>query len=765
MTQAIHKQANILPISLNPILSEILVLVFILLTSYLCISLYSYTPADPGFSQLKSDVEIYNSGGKIGAFIADVVLYILGYPGYILPLVLLSSCGILFYNQHHQKPLDYYQCGYHIGGILLIFLGCCNLSWLHYAANSWLPSTIKGGGGILGFVIGQWLETDLGYLGATLTSLVILLAGISLYTGLSWLWIIDTVGKYTLIGWSRVLHFASQFIGQQTEIVVARRARKERVQHIQKEKEVVEERPPVHIEPIISDFLPSERVIKEKQEPLFEDIENNTIPPIKLLDEPPEAKNHYSKEALEALSRKVELKLKDFGIEVEVMAVHPGPVVTRFELALSAGLKVSKISSLDTDLARSLAVSSVRVVEIIPGKPHVGLEIPNEHREIVILSEILSSNVYEDSKSPLTIALGKDINGAPVVTDLLKMTHVLVAGTTGSGKSVALNAFILSLLYKSTSKEVRIIMIDPKMLELSIYEGIPHLLTPVVTDMKEARNALNWCVAEMERRYKLMAGLGVRNLSGYNRKVQSIQGGGDCSIDEILKLDDHIQHNELEELPMIVIIIDELADMMMTVGKKVEELIARLAQKARASGIHLIIATQRPSVDVITGLIKANIPSRIAFQVSSKIDSRTILDQKGAESLLGHGDMLFLPIGSSIPNRIHGAFVSDEEVHKVVKHIKDNNQPDYNSSILSYDTDASDQNHSADGNEEADPLYEQAVQIVMETQRASISYIQRRLKVGYNRAARMIEDMENHGLVGTVNNSGNREVLVTQPEV
>ena len=529
-------------------------------------------------------------------------------------------------------------------------------------------------------------------------------------------------------------------------------------------------RKPPRIEPVIQKVEPSERVERERQVKLFDAPPDTELPPLNLLDEPRPHGDHYSESALEAMSRLVEMKLLDFGVEVEVVAVQPGPVITRFELQPGTGVKVSQISNLAKDLARALSAISVRVVEVIPGKTVVGLEIPNENRELVTLSEILRSSEYDQAPSPLTLALGKDIGGQPVVTDLAKMPHLLVAGTTGSGKSVAVNAMILSLLYKTLPKDVRLIMIDPKMLELSIYEGIPHLLTPVVTDMKEAANALRWCVGEMERRYKLMAALGVRNITSYNRKVREAIEAGEPIPDPLYKpeeaLDPEAPAPELEPLPFIVVIIDELADMMMVVGKKVEELIARLAQKARAAGVHLILATQRPSVDVITGLIKANIPTRIAFQVSSKIDSRTILDQPGAEQLLGHGDMLYMAPGTGLPTRVHGAFVDDAEVHRVVDHLKGVSEPDYLDEILQTTSDflpGGGGEGAGEDDAESDPLYDEAVRVVTETRRASISGVQRRLKIGYNRAARMIEQMEAAGIVGPQQSNGNREVLAPPP--
>jgi DNA segregation ATPase FtsK/SpoIIIE, S-DNA-T family len=543
---------------------------------------------------------------------------------------------------------------------------------------------------------------------------------------------------------------------------------------VREEQKKVAERKPPKIEAAAPKVEKSERVEKEKQVALFERSGSSALPALSLLDDPPARVGGYSAEALEAMSRLVELKLRDFGVEAEVVEVHPGPVITRFELRPAPGVKVAQISNLAKDLARALSAISVRVVEIIPGKSTMGLEIPNETREMVTLGEIIKSKAYDDMASPIALVLGKDIGGNPVVADLGRMPHLLVGGTTGSGKSTAVNAMVLSLLYKSTPEHVRLIMIDPKMLELSVYEGIPHLLAPVVTDMKQAANALRWCVAEMERRYQLMASAGVRNLAGYNRKVKDAADAG-TPIRDPLELKRLPPGGDLssvpfcEPLPFIVVIVDELADMMMIVGKKVEELIARLAQKARASGIHLILATQRPSVDVITGLIKANIPTRIAFQVSAKVDSRTILDQSGAESLLGHGDMLFLQPGTSHPVRVHGAFVSDQEVHKVAASLRTHAAPIYIDEILEGPSMAipglpGEEGEGGEGADaEQDPLYDEAVRIVTESRKASISGVQRRLKIGYNRAARMIEAMEAAGLVGPLNTNGSREVLAPPP--
>ncbi|MET0534764.1 MAG: DNA translocase FtsK, partial [Steroidobacter sp.] len=591
--------------------------------------------------------------------------------------------------------------------------------------------------------------------------------------GHSWIEVMDWTGRVTLRG----VDWLTGRISESREIKQGREVKEARQEIVREEQKRVAARPPPKIEPVVQKVEKSERVEKERQVALFEPPTSKELPALSLLDDAPAKVQGYSPEALEAMSRLVELKLRDFGVEAEVVAVHPGPVITRFELSLAAGVKVSQISNLAKDLARGLSAISVRVVEVIPGKPTVGLEIPNEKREIVSLGEIIKSKTYDEVTSPLALVLGKDISGAPMVADLARMPHLLVGGTTGSGKSTAVNAMVLSLLYKASAEHVRLIMIDPKMLELSVYEGIPHLLAPVVTDMKEAANALRWCVAEMERRYQLMAALGVRNLAGFNRKIKEAQEAKDPIRDPLLMkmLGPEGNANEvpfLEPLPFIVVIVDELADMMMIVGKKVEELIARLAQKARASGIHLILATQRPSVDVITGLIKANIPTRIAFQVSAKVDSRTILDQMGAEQLLGHGDMLFLQPGTSVPIRVHGAFVSDQEVHRVVGALKSASPPQYVNEILEGPSqpipglagEAGEGGGDGEGSDgEQDPLYDQAVRIVVESRKASISGVQRRLKIGYNRAARMIETMEAAGLVGPLQSNGSREVLAPPP--
>jgi len=732
--------------------------VFGAIALYLAVSLGSYSQTDPGWSHSGAVGSVQNVGGVAGAWFADVFLYLFGYFSYLFPIMVAYSGWLLFKGSKEVDAIPMSEFGLRAGGFVLTVTAGCGLATLHFGSPSALP---LNAGGILGAVIGSSLVAPFSFLGATLFLVALFLTGVTLFTGLSWLWLMDVTGRLSL-------EFAAlmrSWLGAVREKLSARKLKKQRETTVKTEVKRVEKRTPVRIEPVIKKVEVSKRVEQERQQKLFEGGSTDGLPPLAILDEAQHSGKGLSKEALEAMSRLVELKLLDFGVEVEVVAVHPGPVITRYEMQPGIGVKASKITNLAKDLARSLSAVSVRVVEVIPGKSVVGLEIPNEHREIVRLSEIVQSKQYDSSHSPLTLALGKDIAGLPVVTDLAKMPHLLVAGTTGSGKSVAVNAMILSMLFKSKPDDLRMIMIDPKMLELSIYEGIPHLLTPVVTDMKDAANALRWCVAEMDRRYKLMSALGVRNITGYNKKVKEAIDKGEPIPDplyELLSPED--EPPGLETLPFIVVVVDELADMMMVVGKKVEELIARLAQKARASGIHLLLATQRPSVDVLTGLIKANIPSRIAFQVSSKIDSRTILDHMGAEQLLGHGDMLYQPAGTSIPTRIHGAFVADHEVHNVVDSLKQLGEPDYIDEVLEGPaSDAGGDFMGMDAGDEADPLYDQAVQIVTESRRASVSGIQRRLKIGYNRAARMVEDMERAGVVSEMQSNGSREVLAPPP--
>lgn len=742
----------------------------LLVVLYLLLALVSYNPADPGWSHAgMANAHTANQGGRVGAWLADFSLSVIGIMAFAPPLLLATWTWQWARLSGAAKPttsvFDPWIRG--VGTVLLILSGCA-LGHLHLAPG---PQVMPGsGGGMLGSVIAEGLLPVIGKLATTSFALALFATGLTLATAVSWLRVFELTGAFTLMVIERSGEWALRF----KDWRAGRQAKEVRVDLREARKKEPRREPP-RIETFVAPIEKSDRAEREIQIPLFQNLSDGSLPPLALLTDPKPHGKGYSPEALEALSRQVEVKLKDFKVDVQVVGVYPGPVITRFELQPAPGVRASQISSLDKDIARGLSVVSVRVVEVIPGKSVVGLEIPNTNREIVFLKEILGSREYDKASSPLTLAMGKDIGGRPIVADVQKMPHVLVAGTTGSGKSVALNAMILSLLYKATADQVRIIMIDPKMLELSVYDGIPHLLCPVVTDMKEAANALRWCVAEMERRYKLMAAVGVRNLAGFNRKINDAQALGQPILDPLFNPAQALEYDQpapLGPLPNLVVVIDEFADMMMIVGKKVEELIARLAQKARAAGIHLILATQRPSVDVITGLIKANIPTRVAFQVSSKIDSRTILDQSGAEALLGHGDMLYLPPGTGMPERVHGAFVDDDEVHAVVAWLKENSSPpEYLDSVLEErqeladgrvigETGLPESAASADG---IDELYDMAVKIVTESRRASISSVQRRLKIGYNRAARMIEEMENSGIVSAPNHQGNREVLAAAP--
>ena len=723
----------------------------------LFIALSTYVTDDPGVSYVGNDSQVQNAVGNLGALVSDLLFNLFGVSSYLFVAIILYSGWSAYKDLKSQNLFDQGDLFMRVAGFILMLITSCALSTLHFSGEGYRESA----GGILGQVVGINLVLSMKILGATTLLFFTWLASISLFLNISWLKVIDEIGRYALFIWSIV----QSKIDDIKDKIEVRRKKAERKVVFDAEKKRIADKAPPKIEPIVPQLEKSTRAEKERQVPMFEPPNEGDLPNLSLLDDPPIQEKGYSEESLEAMSRLVELKLKDFGIEVEVVSVSPGPIITRFELDPAPGVKVNKISTLSKDLARSLSVVSVRIVEVIPGKSYIGLEIPNENRELVTLGEILKSKVYDEMASPLTLALGKDIGGNSVVADLSKMPHLLIAGTTGSGKSVAINAMILSLLYKASAEHVRLIMVDPKMLELSVYEGIPHLLTPVVTDMKEAANALRWCVAEMDRRYRLMAALGVRNIGGYNKKVKDAISDNNPIPDPLYKppeLSDNEEpanHPTLNTLPFIVIIIDELADMMMIVGKKTEELISRLAQKARASGIHMVLATQRPSVDVITGLIKANVPSRIAFQVSAKVDSRTILDQMGAETLLGHGDMLYLPPGTSVPTRVHGAFVADNEVHAVVDNLKGAGAPQYIEEIVQT-TETNISGIDEDSDAEKDVLYDQAVQIVIETKKASISGIQRRLKIGYNRAARMVESMEAAGLVGLLESNGAREILI-----
>jgi len=741
--------------------------IFAFIAVYCFIALISYSGTDPGWSNSGHSGKIANLGGITGAYFADVFLALFGYLAYLIPFM-IAYTGWLIYRQMPVKPTELRSLSIRGIGFIFTLISCCGLASLYDSqVASQLPQNVSAGG-ILGELIRRGMTFAFNELGATLLLLALFFSGFTLFTNLSWLKLMDTTGAVTLniIDWlrNRVLAISNYFNDRRAQAEHEKRS----YEKIEIARAKQQERIPPRIEPVIKEPKISVREQREKQVPLFRTEGDSELPPLSLLDELKQPTNPMSKEALEHISRLVEVKLADFGIEVQVVAVHPGPVITRYELQPAAGVKVNQISNLAKDLARSLSAISVRIVEVIPGKTTVGLEIPNEEREIVQLADTIKSEQFERAKSPLTLALGKDISGDPVVADLARMPHLLVAGTTGAGKSVALNAMLLSILYNAKPQDVRMILIDPKMLELSIYDGIPHLLAPVVTDMKEAANALRWCVAEMDRRYQLMSAMKVRNITGFNKKIAEARQAGKPILDPLHPADSEEPATELEELPFIMVVVDELADMMMLVGKKVEQLIARLAQKARAAGIHLILATQRPSVDVLTGLIKANIPTRIAFQVSSKVDSRTILDQQGAEQLLGHGDMLFLPPGTAMPIRVHGAFVADNEVHRVVEHLKQSGQPQYEEDILNGPSDSS-QAFSlagidpAERDDESDPLYDEAVRIVTESRRASISGIQRRLKIGYNRAARMVEAMEAAGLVGPLESNGNREVLAPPP--
>ncbi len=758
-----------LPNRLVRLLSEARWLALAVLGLYFVLILISYDKMDPGWSHETLVPKVHNLGGRAGAWLSDLLLYIFGFSAWWWAFCLLRIVWLGYRRltqkyvlskepdpEHAQEPL--------IRGIgfVLLFIGSVGLEYLRmYSLHVQLP---RAPGGVLGQLIGHSAHVAFGFTGATLLLLLLFGLGLSLFFHVSWLTLAERIGGgiEMMIDWF-IQRYQYREDRRQGEVAAVKREEVvviERAKHVEKHPVAA---PPVKIEPQVVTVIKSERVEKERQANLFQDLSGDSrLPALSLLDEAAEVQETVSIETLEFTSRLIEKKLSDFGVEAKVVAAYPGPVVTRYEIEPATGVKGSQIVGLARDLARSLSLTSIRVVETIPGKNYMALELPNPKRQIVRLSEIVGSKVYNDNPSPLTVALGKDIAGKAVVADLAKMPHLLVAGTTGSGKSVGINATILSLLYKSDPADVRMILIDPKMLEMSVYEGIPHLLAPVVTDMRQAGHALNWAVNEMERRYKLMSKLGVRNLAGYNAKIA-----------EAKKKEEHIPNpfsltpdspEPLEKLPTIVIIIDELADLMMVVGKKVEELIARIAQKARAAGLHLILATQRPSVDVITGLIKANIPTRIAFQVSSKIDSRTILDQMGAEALLGMGDMLYMPPGTGLPVRVHGAFVSDDEVHRVVKHLKTTGEPNYIEGILDGGTLEGEAGGgdavAGEAGGEADPMYDQAVQVVLKNRRASISLVQRHLRIGYNRAARLLEQMENSGVVSAMQSNGNRDILV-----
>lgn len=749
--------------------TEFVLVLGLVVLGFWLLALSSYTTQDAAWSTSGAGAVIQNRGGRLGAWVADISYFLLGYSiwwcwaaglrAWLLSLMnwmrgpeieLASSNTLPWAHRLAQSRSGFWL------GLCVLLVASSVIEWSRFhRLDTQLPGP---SGGALGIWLGELGTRWLGFAGSTLVGIGLLLVGMALVFRFSWGQLAERIGS--AIDAMMVSRRERREIAE--DVALGQQAAREREEVVSEQREeIIEHQPmPVFIEPVLLEVPQSERVAKERQKPLFSELPDSKLPQVDLLDGSQTRLEGVSADTLEMTSRLIEKKLRDFGVEVRVVLAQPGPVITRYEIEPATGVKGAQIVNLAKDLARSLSLVSIRVVETIPGKNYMALELPNAKRQSIRLAEILGSQAYNEARSLLTLGLGKDIVGNPVVVDLAKMPHVLVAGTTGSGKSVGINAMILSLLYKAEARDVRLLMIDPKMLEMSVYEGIPHLLAPVVTDMKQAAHGLNWCVAEMERRYKLMSRLGVRNLAGYNSKIDDARTREEFIGNPFSLTPDNPE--PLNRLPHIVVVIDELADLMMVVGKKIEELIARLAQKARAAGIHLILATQRPSVDVITGLIKANIPTRIAFQVSSKIDSRTILDQMGAEALLGMGDMLYLASGTGLPVRVHGAFVSDEEVHRVVNYLKSHGQADYLEGVL--------EGGSADGDEaalgeggasaEKDPMYDQAVEIVLKNRKASISLVQRHLKIGYNRAARLVEDMEKAGLVSAMSSSGQREILV-----
>ncbi len=759
-----NKDDNAYAERLHRWMREAVLLLSAALTIFLLMALFSYTPSDPGWSDLATGESIGNLGGRVGAWFADVLLSLFGLMGFVFPWLLFYA-GWMVFRGGRDKSLQGMMLAIRSGALVVVLLaGCALLGLAFEGLTSSLPQAY---GGALGGVLAALLEAVFNATGAAWLLCALFVVALSVGIGFSWLGLVDWLGTQTLrlVAWlqMRIQMYLNNRAEKQKNkpvpITIAEPAKPRETKRKVRKEPVLEKK---------GTQLPLPMDEEKVDIPSYVPGKDSPLPPLDLLDMPRVGGRAYSEDELRNMSQQLEQTLSDFGVTVKVVAVEPGPVITRFELDPAPGVKVSQISNLAKDIARALSTISVRVVEVIPGKSYIGLEIPNQERELVSLREIFEGSDYSNASSPLTMALGKDISGNPVVADLGRMPHLLVAGTTGSGKSVAINVMILSILFRTTPEQIKLIMIDPKMLELSVYEGIPHLLCPVVTDMKEAANALRWSVAEMERRYKLMSAVGVRNLAGYNRKVKEAIDAGQPLNDPLAEvpeeLPDGYETPTLEHLPHIVVIVDELADMMMVVGKKVEELIARIAQKARAAGIHLILATQRPSVDVITGLIKANIPTRCSFQVASRVDSRTILDQIGAESLLGHGDMLFLPPGTSLPRRVHGAFVDDHEVHKVAAWLKQVGEPEYHDEILAGVPEGDAGNGGgADGDAEQDVLYDQAVQIVTESRKASISWVQRRLRVGYNRAARLVEQMEASGVVGPLESNGAREVLAPPP--
>jgi S-DNA-T family DNA segregation ATPase FtsK/SpoIIIE len=725
---------------------------FAALALYGMLVLASFEATDPNWFRSATAPTVANKGGWLGAQVAGLAYGLHGLSAWWW-VALMVYAVMRFFSRIEQWSV-FNRRGVAIVAVGFVLLLVTSSTLEAMRLHSMKFAMPNGPGGAIGDWLARPFEAAFGFTGGTLLLLAAMAGAISIFSGLSWIRLSEKIGT----GMEALYAALRVKLERKRDESAGEAAQVEREEKVEEMKRMIDSHPPIRIEPTVTEVPQSERVRKERQAQLFSDLPDSPLPPIALLDPPDASIERPSVETLEFTSRLIERKLLDFNVQAKVVTAHPGPVITRYEIEPAVGVKGSQIVNLSRDLARALSVTSIRVVETIPGTSYMGLEIPNPKREMVRLSEILGSEVYAATGSKLTMAMGKDIAGRPIVADLARMPHVLVAGTTGSGKSVAINAMILSLVYKAMASEVRLILIDPKMLELSVYEGIPHLLAPVVTDMKHAGFALQWCVAEMDRRYKLMSALGVRNLAGYNTKIKDAKDKGALLTHPFSLTPDNPE--PLEHLPLIVVVIDELADLMMVVGKKVEELIARLAQKARASGIHLVLATQRPSVDVITGLIKANVPTRVAFQVSSKIDSRTILDQQGAEALLGQGDMLYLPPGTGLPQRVHGAFVGDAEVHRVVDWLKKQGEPQYIEGIL----DSPEENLDLSGNgesggAESDPLYDQAVQVVLQNKRASISLVQRHLRIGYNRAARLLEDMEKAGLVSSMQSNGNREII------
>lgn len=750
------------PVSVASLRTQVAVIVGGVLWLLALLALATHHAGDAAFSTSGSNALPLNKVGALGAWFSDLALVLLGYSAWWTLLVSLrlwlgSLARLLRGAEHADHAPPAQPRWWFWAGVALLLCSSTALEWTRL--YQWEPSLAGAhAGGIVGYLLGPLSMKLLGFAGSGVLWITCLVAGVALAFRFSWLHLAENIGAWV----ESLREKRVERIERAEDHRLGEQALRERELVVEVEHQLHEEHAPIVIEAPVIDVPKSERVVKERQKPLFTELTDTKLPQVDLLDAAPARMESVTPETLEMTSRLIEKKLKDFGVEVRVVAASPGPVITRYEIEPATGVKGSQIVGLAKDLARSLSLISIRVVEVIPGKNYMALELPNARRQMIRLSEILGSAVYNDASSQLTMGLGKDIVGAPIVADLAKMPHCLVAGTTGSGKSVGINAMILSLLYKAEARDVRLILIDPKMLEMSVYEGIPHLLAPVVTDMKQASNALNWCVGEMERRYKLMSKLGVRNLAGYNKKIAEAAERGEHLPNPFSLTPE--QPEPLDRLPFIVVVIDELADLMMVVGKKIEELIARLAQKARAAGIHLILATQRPSVDVITGLIKANIPTRLSFQVSSKIDSRTILDQMGAEALLGMGDMLYMPSGTGLPIRVHGAFVSDEEVHRVVDYLKEQGgEPNYIEGILEggvLEGGADGEMPVGEGGGEADAMYDQAVAVVLQHRRASISLVQRHLRIGYNRAARLLEQMEKSGLVSSMATNGNRDLIV-----